>query len=143
MSGTSNAYRAIVVDDQSMFRQTARRILEGDGEFIVVGDTDSGDEAIRLADRLLPDLVLMDIHLGEMSGFEVARRLKAKHPQMQVVLLSMFAEEEYVRLSSLFGALGFISKRDFTPKTLRQLLETKSDRPDPPRHAPGDQPGKA
>ncbi len=113
--------KVIVVDDQSTSRQWVRRALYEGEEFDIVGYANNSAEALRVVEKLLPDLVLMDVHLGEKSGFETTVVLKAKYPKIQVVLLSMDNDTAYFRLAEQLGALGFIPKCDFNLNALRQI----------------------
>ncbi len=113
----------MVVDDQRAFGELASEIMGQGEDFEVVAIAGSGEEALRLADELHPDLVLMDVQLGGgMSGFEATERTLKCHPHTKIVVLSMYHEDEYSRLAKQFGALGFISKQDFDLKTLVKTL---------------------
>lgn len=115
-------YRVLIVDDQESFRQTARRLLEASPDFQVVGEAGSGEEAIELAQRLNPDLVLMDVQMGGMNGLAATRLLLRHCPQARVVLISIYSEKEYSRLAPQVGAVGFIPKAQLTLEGLRQML---------------------
>ena len=115
--------RVMVVDDQKAFGELASEILGQGKEFEVVAIAGSGEEALILADELNPDLVLMDVQLGGgMSGFEATERTLKRHPHTKIVIISMYHEEEYSRLATQAGALGFISKQDFDLETLEKTL---------------------
>ena len=115
--------RCLIVDDNSFFGDEARSLLEHEG-VSVVGVAASGDEAVRLAEALAPDLVLVDISLGEESGFDVARRLvdesTARPPA--VIFVSSYDEREFSDRIAASAALGFISKPRLSAERIRQLL---------------------
>ena len=117
----------MIVDDEQAFREMARRLLEGQEDFRVVGEAASGEEALRLAKELAPDLVLMDVYLPEMSGFEATKRILEQHPNIKVVLISLYYEKEFSRLARGVGAKAAIPKWEFTLETLRQILERNND----------------
>ena len=117
--------RCLIVDDSTRFGDEARSLLEQEG-VSVVGFATSGDEAVRLAKELCPDLALVDISLGTESGFDVARRLAGiganAHPK--VIFVSTYDEEEFSRLIEASPALGFIAKTELSAERIRRLLES-------------------
>jgi DNA-binding NarL/FixJ family response regulator len=115
----------MVVDDQKAFGELASEILRQGKDFEVVAVARSGEEALSLIDELSPDLVLMDAQLGGgMNGFETTERTLKRRPDTKIVVISMYHEEEYSRLATQVGALGFISKQDFDLETLKETLES-------------------
>ena len=115
--------KVMIVDDEQAFREMARHLLEGQEDFCVVGEAASGEEALRLAEELAPDLILMDVYLPETNGFEATKRILEQHPDIKVVLISLYYEKEFSRLASRVGARAAIPKREFTLETLRQILK--------------------
>ena len=114
----------MVVDDQASFRRAARALLNATSGFEPVGDADSGSDALRRADELRPDLVLMDVYMPGMDGFEVARRLTDAHPGCVVVLVSVEDTENFPALIESSGAAAVVRKQDLRPALLRQLWAT-------------------
>ena len=112
----------LLVDDQSAFRSAARAMFEKDGAFRVVGEAADGADAVRKTGEHLPDVVVMDIRMPVMTGIEAARRILARDPDTNVVLISMAAESEYPRLAHQIGARAFISKRDLSANTLQGAM---------------------
>ena len=116
--------RCLIVDDNSLFGEEARGLLEHEG-ISVVGIAASGDDAVRLANALDPDLTLIDISLSEESGFDVARRLTdiggAAPPD--VILVSTYDEQEFRGRIEASPALGFIAKAELSGDQIRRLLD--------------------
>jgi len=117
------ALRCLIVDDNPRFGEEARDLLEQEG-VSVVGVATSGDEALRFAETLRPDLALVDISLGKESGFDVARRLaesgNAHGPA--IILVSTYDEGEFSSRIAASPALGFIAKTKLSAESIRQLL---------------------
>ena len=111
----------MTVDDQPIFRQVAREVIEATQGFEHVGEACSGKEALALAGELDPDLVLVDVRMPGMNGFETARCFSAAHPASTVVLISTECLEEPPLEDELFGAATFVRKEDFGPALLRRL----------------------
>ena len=111
--------RAIVVDDHAAFRTSARRLLELSG-FDVVGEAGDGASGLELARRVEPELVLLDIALPDMSGFDVADAL-AGGPAA-VVLVSSRDRKDLGRRARVSGALGFIPKDQLSEESLLAVM---------------------
>ena len=116
------ACSVLIVDDHRGFRVWARGFLEAAG-YRVAGEAGDGQDAIRVAGRSRPDVVLLDVHLPDMDGFEVARRLADVDGEgPDVVLISSREPGDFGRRIIESGALGFISKEDLSSATLGTLL---------------------
>lgn len=115
--------RTLIVDDNALFRAAARTILNG-SEFSVVGEAASAGEAVRSAKELNPEIVLLDIDLGEDSGFAVARQLAASidGAGAKLILISIHPEERFTDLIAESPAVGFLAKSDLSPYRLAKLL---------------------
>ena len=113
--------RVMVVDDHPSFRRCARMLLAAEG-FDVVGVAEDGARALTLADELMPYLILLDIQLPDIDGFEVAARLLAVNPELRIVLVSSRDASEYGALIAGSGARGFVSKADLSGSAIESLL---------------------
>jgi DNA-binding NarL/FixJ family response regulator len=113
----------LIVDDHPSFRASARRMLEADG-YEVVGEVKDGGGALAAVEHLLPELVLLDVRLPDVDGFEVARRiLDADGDAPQIVLVSSHDSTDLGEAIGASGACGFIPKGELTGAALAALLE--------------------
>lgn len=116
--------RCLIVDDSPGFLSSARRLLERQG-VVVAGVASSGDEAVRRVAELRPDVVLLDIDLGEESGLEVAERLNGPAPgSPRIIMISTHAEHDYRELIAASPAVGFLAKTTLTAGAIRELLDS-------------------
>ena len=114
--------RCLLVDDNAAFVETARRVLDPDG-VRVTGTASNIGEALQLASDLQPDVVLVDITLGDENGFDLARRLAESHAHdLAVIMISSDAEEDYADLVAESPALGFLPKAEISADGIRRLL---------------------
>ena len=117
--------RCLIVDDNVSFLAASRAILEGH-ELTVVGEATSGAEALVRADELHPDVILLDIDLGEDSGLEVARQLGSRsgNTSSRVILISAHPAEDFAELVEESPALGFLSKSELSAGAVGELLNS-------------------
>jgi DNA-binding NarL/FixJ family response regulator len=102
--------RVLVADDHPVYRDGLRLTLEGWDEAVLVGEASDGDEAVEMAARLRPDVVLMDIQMPGRSGVEATRAIMSDHPGAAVVVLTMFEEDDLVVAALRAGARGYLLK---------------------------------
>jgi DNA-binding NarL/FixJ family response regulator len=100
----------LLVDDHALVREALRRILEGYGDVIVVGEASNGKEAVDAVEMLLPTTVVMDINMPFMNGIEATARIKARHPRISVVGLSVSTAQEHHAAMMAAGAAVLIPK---------------------------------
>ena len=100
----------LLVDDHALVRRGFRRLLEDDASIVVVGEASNGEEAIRLADELKPQVVVMDCAMPGTSGLAATRAILSRAPEAKILMLSMHAEETLVRQAMDAGARGYILK---------------------------------
>jgi two-component system, NarL family, invasion response regulator UvrY len=113
--------RVLTVDDQALFRQAARTLVENTPGFEVVGESSDGASAIRLARELDPEMVILDVRMAGLDGIDTARRLNADDPTRVVVLASSADVHERSALSESCGAAALVRKHWLTPRLLRGL----------------------
>jgi len=117
--------RALIVDDNASFLRASSSLLERQG-LSVVGTATNGAEASEQAQRLSPDVILVDIDLGQESGFMLATRLTEQPPPgspPRVILISTHAQDEFADLIAASPALGFIPKSRLSMSAIRELLD--------------------
>ena len=115
------ARTVLIVDDHPSFRATARAVLESEG-FEVVGEASDGAGALAAAREQRPELVLLDVQLPDLDGFEVTRQLRANGFAPDVVLVSSRDASDYGELIAGCGARGFVPKADLSGAAVRALL---------------------
>jgi DNA-binding NarL/FixJ family response regulator len=122
---TSMALRVLIVDDNGSFIAAARVLLEQEG-VSVVGSASNMAEGIRLVRELKPDVVLVDVMLGEESGFELARRLAEQHGEdrLAMILISTHSESDFAELIAASPALGYLPKSEFSVDAIRRTLDS-------------------
>ena len=104
------AISVLLVDDHALLRKCLRRTLEDDPELTVVGESNNGAEAVELARQLTPQVVVMDLTMPVMGGIEASRRILRLAPATAILILSMNAEERWVRNAFEAGAQGYLLK---------------------------------
>ncbi len=113
----SRKIRVFICDDHALFREGIKAVLREHGSVDIVGEAVNGREALEAIPAARPDLVLMDIEMPEMNGFEATKRLKQSNKEIKVLILTMYEEEELVARCLDAGASGFVLK-DVPPSQL-------------------------
>ena len=115
------ATRILIADDHPVLRSGLRVLLGADPDLEVVGEAGTGEETLRLAEELRPDVVLLDIGLPGESGIETARRLKAELPEVKVLFLTMHEEEGTLLEALNAGGDGYVIKRADEPEIIQAI----------------------
>jgi DNA-binding NarL/FixJ family response regulator len=102
--------RVVLVDDEAMVRVGLRMVLTAEPDIEVVGEAADGGAAVGVVEQTAPDVVLMDVRMPEVDGIEGARRVLAQSPEVRVVVLTTFDEDEYVEAALRAGVSGFLLK---------------------------------
>jgi DNA-binding NarL/FixJ family response regulator len=102
--------RILIADDHGIVRKGLRLQLEQNENFEVLGEASDGREAVRLAEELLPDVVIMDIAMPNLNGIQATTQLVKKNPQIGVIILSMYSDETYLTRTLAAGAKGYLLK---------------------------------
>ncbi len=113
--------RILIADDHRLVRAGIRSLLEGHPDIEVVGEAGSGREAIEGATRLQPNVVLMDIAMGDLSGLEATQEIRVRNPRVNVLALTMHDREEYFFAMLKAGALGYVLK-ECEPRDLLEAI---------------------
>jgi len=120
--------KCLVVDDHTLFREGIRRLLEGEPDFVVVGEAGDALEAIAKVREHRPDVVLMDIGMPGMSSFEAARLIERNHPETRLIFLTMYEDEEYLLQCLDVGASGYILKDAPAPRLIGAVRDVHQGR---------------
>jgi two-component system, NarL family, invasion response regulator UvrY len=116
----------MIVDDQAPFRRAARMVLAATPGFDVVGEAESGEEAVELFEALTPGLVLMDINLPGINGIEATRRITTAHPDATVLLLSTYQAADLPAGAEGCGAARYVNKEEFGPAVVLEVWSQRS-----------------
>ncbi|GIW72895.1 MAG: DNA-binding response regulator [Planctomycetota bacterium] len=120
-SEATDTIRVLVVDDHAMIREGLAQLIGEEAEFEVVGTAADGRSALRLARKLNPDVVLMDLAMPELNGLEATRRIVKALPQTRVLALSMYMDRDYISRALEAGVAGYLLK-DSPPEELYEAL---------------------
>ncbi|WP_078119082.1 response regulator [Thiosocius teredinicola] len=120
--------RVLIVDDHKILREGLRSLLDDAAEFEVIGEADNGRDALKLAKKLTPDIVLMDVAMSELNGIEATRQLVAMMPGIKVLGLSMHSDSRYVKRMLEAGASGYLLKENAFDELITALRAVGSNR---------------
>ena len=118
----------VLADDHSVVRQGLRALLEAETDFRLIGEAGDGLEAVQLAERLCPNVLVLDLMMPGLNGLEVARRVSQRTPQTRIVILSMYASEAYVLEAMKNGAAGYVLKDSTAADLVKAIREVAAGR---------------
>lgn len=113
--------KILIADDHPIFRAGLSKLLHAMPDVEVVAEAASGRQAVELSGRLHPDIVVMDLAMGDINGLDATAQIHAQHPGIRVIVLSMHANEEYVQQALGAGAFGYVLKES-TPDEMRLAI---------------------
>src|SRR5262249_26505919 len=113
----------LLVDDHALVRRGFRRMLDDDEALQVIGEASNGNEAVQLAGKLNPQVIVMDCQLPEMTGLDATRKILAAQPETAILMLSMHSEDTLVRQALEAGARGYVLKNAMELDLVRAIKE--------------------
>lgn len=125
-ANTSTKARILIVDDVARVREGLRTILQLSGDFEVVGEACNGVEAIRSAEQLEPEIILMDLEMPVLGGLEATRRIKEQHPDIGVVILTIHGGDEVREQAVRAGSDAFVEKETPTEDLIAAIREVSA-----------------
>jgi len=121
--------RVIIAEDHAVVREGTRELIDREPDIEVVGEATNGAEAVALADRLLPDVAILDISMPVMTGIEATERIKAAHPSTAVLVLTAYDDDPYIFALLKSGAAGYLLKDVASSEVVRAIRSVHSGEP--------------
>lgn len=113
--------RVIIADDHLAVRKAIRKLLNQKQDILIVGESGNGKDTLRIVNELAPDVLLLDIDMPELDGVEVARRLRKQRSPVQILVVSGYSDQSYIRLVMNEGVSGYLVK-DEAPAKLAEAI---------------------
>jgi len=120
---TNGKIKIVLVDDHQLVRQTWKLLLEQEDSFQIIGECSNGEEAISAAANLNPDVMLMDINMGPVNGFEATRKIVTQFPAIKIIGLSINNQPTYARNLIQLGASGYVTKNSTRAEMVEAIRE--------------------
>jgi DNA-binding NarL/FixJ family response regulator len=120
--------KVMIVDDHLVVREGLKQLLEIEEDIRVVAEAGSGLECLEIMKKTLPDLVFMDVRMPGISGIETTRLVCQRHPQVKVIVLTIYEEDQYVREAIKAGAKGYVLKKVGREELIRIVRDVLEDR---------------
>jgi DNA-binding NarL/FixJ family response regulator len=118
--------KVLIVDDHNLVREGLKAVFDQGDEIEVVGEAGSGEEAIEMVDKVMPDVILMDISMPGINGIQATKAIRDKHPDAKIVILTMLDQEGYVYEAIKAGATGYMLKSTSSDE-LVNAIQTVND----------------
>jgi len=115
--------KIVLADDHRVVREGFKLLLEREPDFIVIGEAQTGEEAVTLAQSLMPDVILMDISMPNLNGLQAAYKILRYNPNMKIIILSMSHNEQFVQHSVEIGIRGFLLKENASQEIIKAIRE--------------------
>ena len=119
----------LLAEDHAKFRKSLKLLIELSGDIEVIGEAKNGSEAVKLSDKLRPDIIVMDIAMPLLNGLQATRHIMKMNPSARVLILSSHADPEYLQQAMAFGASGYMVKQSSAPvlvDAIREVLKGKA-----------------
>ena len=129
------AFKILIADDHEIVRRGLRTLLNSHEGWTVCAEAADGREAVRLADQLMPDLVILDVAMPNLSGLVATRQICRKNPKQQVLILSVLESDQVIKEAFDAGARGFVFKSDIARDLIAAVEALQHHRPAVPLHA--------
>ncbi len=120
---TEKKITILIVDDHKLIRDTWSYILNSDSRFEVIAETDNGKEAIQLSERSHPDIILMDINMSPMNGFEATKEIRKISQDSKIIGVSMHSQPAYAKKMLQMGAVGYVTKNSSKEEMISAICE--------------------
>ena len=117
----SNKTKIVLADDHPLLRKALRDLLEKETAFQIVGEAGDGEEAVRLASELTPDVIIMDISMPNLDGLQATQQIKAKYPDIAVLVLTVHTDDECILDILKAGAAGYLLKSAFGDEVIHAI----------------------
>lgn len=121
------AIKILIADDQKMIRQALRNLIKKEPDIEVIGEAEDGLVSVKMAEKLMPDVILMDVVMPGLSGIEATRRIKIKFPSIKIIAFSIFLDKELVREMLKAGASAYLAKEDMVEEWLKAVKTVLAD----------------
>ncbi len=121
LSSNANKTRILLVDDHPMFRQSLSISISQEPDLCIVAEASNGEEAIHLAEELVPDVIIMDISMPLINGIGATKQIKSKYPSIAVLCLTVHSDNEHVFSMLEAGAAGYLTKSSFSEEIIRAI----------------------
>jgi DNA-binding NarL/FixJ family response regulator len=117
--------KVLLVDDHTVVRQGLRVLLEAEQDIEIVGEADTGRQAVQMTRKLAPDVVVMDIAMPNLNGLEATRQILKEMPKAKVLVLSSYSDDEYVHQMTEAGAAGYLLKQTAATDLIKAIREAR------------------
>jgi len=117
--------KVLLVDDHTVVRQGLRVLLEAEQDIEIVGEADTGRQAVQMTRKLTPDVVVMDIAMPNLNGLEATRQILKEMPKAKVLVLSSYSDDEYVHQMTEAGAAGYLLKQTAATDLIKAIREAR------------------
>lgn len=124
-----SAVQVLLADDHGVLRKGVRFVLQADPEIRIVGEAGDGREAVRMAEELHPDVVIIDIAVPNLNGIDATAQITRRERKVGVIILSMYSDEEYLLRALSAGARGYLLKDEAEPDLIRAVRAVAAGRP--------------